>query len=328
MLTQISIRLLAALIMLGLLAGCEKNNSREELTIGIIEPLEHTAMTEIVAGFSDTLQKLYNKPVKIKIANAQNDANIQRAIIQKMHDSNYTMIVPIGVGTSQMSLAMVHEQPVVSLASDLSENDKQTRHPCNLAVVHDQISSEQLIQFIHAVYPQLTELTLVHSAADKVFPEVTATIKAGEKYGIHVKHIMVSSLPELTTATQALPSDTQGIFVLKDSLIVSGISTLAKAAAIRHIPLITSDQGSVQDGATFALGVHEREIGVEGAKLVAEILKGKSICDLPIVEMKNLTVFVNHTALQQANLNAAPITETATAFHYKTELVDTTRGES
>ena len=41
---------------------------------------------------------------------------------------------------------------------------------------------------------------------------------------------MVSSLPELYSATQSLPKNAQGIFILKDSLIVSGISTLAKAA--------------------------------------------------------------------------------------------------
>jgi putative ABC transport system substrate-binding protein len=324
--TTLCIRLLAALIILSSLAGCNKDNAKEELTIGIIEPLEHTAMAEIVAGFTDTLQKLYKKPVKIKVANAQNDANMQRAIIEKMHDANYTVILPIGVGTSQMSLAMVHDQPVVSLASDLSENDKKKRQPCNLAVVHDQISSDQLLQFIHVAYPKLTEITLVHSAADKVFPEVKETIAAGEKYGIHVNHIMVSSLPELFAAAQALPPETQGIFVLKDSLIVSGISTLAKTAGTRHIPLITSDQGSVQDGAMLALGVHEREIGVEGAKLVAAILNGKPICELPIVEMNHLTVFVNSQALQQAHLDAAPITQAAEQFHYKTEQVDASRG--
>lgn len=294
----------------------------EQVTIGIIEPLEHQAMTEIVAGFNDTIKQVYPHPVVVKVENAENDANLQRAIIQKMHDSNYTMILPIGVGATQMTLAMDKEHPVVSLASDLTDADRKKLHPCNVAVVHDEISSDQLLQFIHTVYPNLKHLTLIHSSADKVLPQVDETIAAGKKYGITIDHKMVSSLPELTTAMASLSSQTQGIFILKDSLIVSGIPTLSKAANDRHIPLITSDQGSVENGAAFALGVHEREIGVQGAKLAAAVLSGKNICDLPIVSMNNLTVFINEKALTNENQNDKPIIAAATKLHYKTEQVN------
>lgn len=303
------------------LSGCQQDKT-PTVTIGIIEPLEHTAMNEIVAGFSETLKTLYNKPVKIKIENAQNDANIQRAIIQKMRDMNYDMVVPIGVGATEMSLSMVHAQPVVSLASDLSDKDRKKQNPCHAAVVHDEISSKQLIEFIHDAYPKITQLTLIHSSADKVLPQVKETIDAGRLYGININHKMVSSLPELYSTTQALPDGTQGIFILKDSLIVSGISTLAKAAAEKNIPLITSDQGSIQDGAGFALGVHEKEIGVEGAKLAAAVLNGRRICELPIVGMKNLTVFINQKSLQQEGQSIASILKSAKRFSYNTEIIN------
>jgi putative ABC transport system substrate-binding protein len=307
------------ILMMTLLAvaGCQKQDSAT-ITIGIIEPLEHTAMTEIVNGYQETLTKLYHQPVTIKVENAQNDANLERAIIQKMRDANYTLIIPIGVDATEMTLAMAHQQPVVSLASDLSNTDRDKLKPCHVAVVHDEIAVSQLMAFIHAVYPQLTQLTLIHSSANKVLPEVDQAIAAGKQYGITVNHLMVSSLPELYNASNALPSNTQAIFVLKDSLIVSGISTLNKAAADKKIPLITSDQGSVQNGAGFALGVHEREIGVEGAKLSAAILQGKSACSLPIVEMKNLTVFINQKSLQNENQSVDQVMQAAKRLGYQT----------
>ncbi len=315
-------QLLITLLCVAALASCDQKKP-SEITIGIIEPLEHTAMNEIVAGFSDTLKQLYHQPVRIKVENAQSDANLQRAIIQKMHDANYDMIIPIGVGASQMSLAMVRDQPIVSLASDLSDSTRQQLHPCNVAVVHDEISAKQLIAFVHAVYPQLTHLMLIHSAADKVFPEVTETIAAGKAVGITVDHLMVATLPELYNSAQSIPAQTQAILVLKDSLIVSGISTLAKLAADRHLPLITSDQGSVQDGAAFSLGVHERQIGVEGAKLAAAVLNGQSICNLPVVNMEKLTVFVNPNALQKDSQTLAPIQTAADQMHYTIEMTKT-----
>jgi putative tryptophan/tyrosine transport system substrate-binding protein len=137
-----------------------------------------------------------------------------------------------------------------------------------------------------------------------------------------VDHVMVATLPELYNVAESLPEQTQGIFILKDNLIVSGIGTLAKTASSRHIPLITSDQGSVQNGAGFALGVREREIGVAGAMLAAQALNGKPICDLPIVGMNNLTVFINQSAMQQQKQNKDLILSAAKELHYNTEIVD------
>jgi putative tryptophan/tyrosine transport system substrate-binding protein len=288
--------------------------------IGIVIPLEHPAMHEIVNGFETTLQKQYGKPIDFKVENAQHDSNLERAIIAQMRDTGYTMIVPIGVAATEMSVSMVKQQPIVSLASDFSDADRKKLNPCNITAVHDEISPAQELKFIRAVYPQLKNIVLVHSADDKVFPQVKETQAAAEQYGFNFKHVMVQTLPDMYSVAQSIPADTQAIFVLKDNLIVSGIDTLAKLAAQRHIPLITSDQGSVQTGAGFALGVHEKQIGIEGGKLAAQVLAGKNICSLPIVDMTNLSVFVNQKALLASGQNLDPINAAAKQLHYTVEL--------
>jgi putative tryptophan/tyrosine transport system substrate-binding protein len=314
----------AVVIGVLVLISCKPQTPKTSITIGIIEPVEHTAMTAIVEGFAENLHKIYHKPVIIKIENAQNDPNLQRAIIQKMDAANYDILVPIGVAATQMTLAMVHDKPVIGLAANLSNADRQHLRHCNVAIVHDEISVQQLLSFIHAVYPQLTTLSLVHSAADKVLPEVQTAIAAGKQFGITVKPVMVTTLPELYTAAQSLPSQTEGIFILKDVMIVSGISTLAKVATDRHIPLITSDQGSVQDGAGFALGVHEREIGASGAQLAAGILSGTAACALPIVDMEKLTVFTNAHALVQSGQDIQEVTAAAQQAGFSNEMIGET----
>ena len=302
--------------------ACKPSDSTTATTtIGIIEPLEHKAMDEIVSGFTATLKEKYKKPFTIRVENAQNDLNLQRAIIQKMQDAHYAMIVPIGTDATQMTLAMNRHQAIVSLASSVTATDRKKLTSCHVAIVHDEIPTIKLIDFIHAAYPKLTQLILIHSTADKVFPEVKEAIAAGKTDGIQIMPRMVSSLPELYTAASSLPENTQGIFVLKDSLIVSGISTLSKEATNRHIPLITSDQGSVQDGAYFSLGVHEREIGSDGAILAASILNGQAACDLPIVEMKKLTVFINQSIAEKTNQSITAVINTAKKLGYEIEVV-------
>lgn len=314
------LKFILPLFMVFTFSACQQQEPNK-IKVGIIVPVEHQALQEIVAGFSETLREIYHQPLQIKVMNAQGDANLQRAIIQQMRDQNFTLIAPVATGVTQMTASMVKNQPIVGLAADFSNSDRNKLNPCNITVVQDEIPPKKLIHFLHAVYPEIKHLTLLHSTSDKIFPDVKATINAGKKLGIEVKPIMVATLPELVSATQALPEETQGIFILKDNLMASGIATLVKTANEKHILLFTSDQGTVEEGAGISLGVHERAIGEEGAKLAAAILNGKNACDLPITKMKNLTVFVNKKALELQRQSTALIDIAAKELDYTVELV-------
>ncbi|MES2615174.1 MAG: ABC transporter substrate-binding protein [Bdellovibrionota bacterium] len=318
--------ILSVVLVVVFLAYRKKNDDR--IVIGIIEPLEHKAMDEIVAGFTQTLSQQFHKKYVIEVENAQGDSNLQRAIYQKMKDAHYDLIVPIGTMPTQMAVSMIHNKPIVSLAANFTEVDRSKLKPCSIAVVHDEIPAEKILNFIHATYPNITQLSLLHSSSDKVLPEVEKTIAVGKALGITIKHHMVSTLPELMATAQALPKETQGIFVLKDHLIVSGVATLTQIAIQKKIPLITSDEGSADGGATFALGVHEKQIGVEGALLAARVLEGTQACSIPIQEMSELTIFVNHQTLLAQNLALEPIQNAANKLRYQVEFVGTPNTEN
>lgn len=301
-----------------ILTACSQNKSSEK-TIGIIVPMEHPAMNEIVAGFKQEITKNYHKPVQIVVKNAQHDANLLHSILTTMRDQNVDVVVPIATGTSQMAISLIKNQPVVALAAQVKDQERKANAACDIGVVDDDLDDKQILRFIHAVYPNIHDITLVHSADDKVFPEIKEVVTEGKKLGITVHELMVQSLPELYSASQAIPQQTQAIFVLKDSLIVSGINSLIKVAQTRKIPLITSDDGSVKTGAAFALGVHEKQIGEEGAKLAIAALEGKNLCAMPITTLKKLTVFANKKALQTQGQSLSAITAAADKFNYNVE---------
>lgn len=328
------LKTVAAILLTCTLAACQQHSEKKSadetstdktapIKIGIILPLEHKALQEIVDGFTTKFHALYSHPVEIKVMNAQGDQNIQRAIIEQMRDEHYSLIVPVATGVTQMTVSMIHDTPIVGLAADFPQKDRDQLKPCNIVTVHDEIPASQIINFIHAAYPKIKQLVLIHSTSDKVYPDVKVAIAAGKAIGITVKPLMVATLPDLVSATQSLPDNTQGIFILKDNLIVSGITTVAKAAEDKHIPLVTSDQGSVQVAAGFAVGVREKQIGEEGAKLAASVLAGDSSCTIPIVEMKKKSmVFINKAALQKESQNPDAIIAAAKKMDYEVSFVD------
>lgn len=283
-----------------LLTGCEKQtNNNAQIKIGIILPIKHQALDEIVLGFKTTLKQLYHRPLQFDVQNAQGDANLMHAIIEQMRTSDDKLIVPIATSTSQMTIAAKPTQPVIALAADISQSIRTANPKINIAVVDDELTPANEIRLIHHIYPKLKNIVLIHSTSDKIFPEVNAIKVAARQYAINVNCIMVQNLPELYSSANAISSNTEALLILKDNLIASCLDTLIKIATDHKIPLITSDDGTVQKGAMFALGVHEKQIGAEGAKLAFKILTGTSANQLPITKMTQGTVFYNQTAINK-----------------------------
>lgn len=289
--------------------------------IGIILPIEHKALDEIVAGFTETLQKSAAQRIKFKIYNAQGDLNLQQTMIQQMNNARFRLVVPIGTPATQMAMSLVKRKSILSLASVVSDQERNKQKFCHLSIVHDEIPPRTIIALIHNIYPQVHNITLVHSASDKVFPEVSKAIAAGQTYEIRITPLLVPSLNDLYSITNHLPKNTQAILILKDSLIASGVSTLVQKAHKLQLPLISADEGTVADGVDFSLGVHEREIGRSGAELAQQILAGKSPCELPVVEMDQVSVFIN----RNLTTHNADLSKRLTAFakinHYPIETV-------
>lgn len=287
-----------------MLTACDQQNGKKQ--IAIIVPQQNKMIDQVVEGFTQTLKETYPKSVEIKITNAQNNPNLESAI-QQMRDKNVNIIVAIGTEATQKTLAITPAQAVISLASTLSDNERQKLNPCNIAIVHDEISPELLVKFIHTVYPALTNLTLIHSNAKLILPDVAKLISASKQYGIKVNALSINS---------KIPVTTQVVVILKDDLIIKNISTLSKITSQRHIPLISMDPVSVQEGANFGLGYADKEIGVEGAKLAVSILNNKPACYLPVVEINKLSVFINENAGAKIALDTARISDAAKKLNY------------
>lgn len=305
----------------GICAGDKSAASAPEKTIGIVLPMDHVALRAIVSGFEEAVTKNYPGKVRFEVDNAQHDLNVQRAIIQKFINQKVDLIVPVATATTQMTMNMVRNQPILGLAAMVPDSVRDQNTMANRYTgVRDEIDSAKQVAFIHAILPKVKKITLIYSADDKVIPEASTTIAVAKQNGISVQPLMIQNLSDLYSSSQRIAKDSQAIFILKDNLVVSGITTLVYNANKRHLPLITSDEGTVSSGAATALGVEEKQIGVEGGELAAKILNGQPISQLPIQPMKQLLIFINTQAAAAQGLNIDVIKNYAQQQGYSVKL--------
>ena len=269
----------------------------KSITVGIVVPVAIPAMTQIVNGFETTLNKESKIPVKYLVKNAQGSASIQRSILQEFNAPSVSLVAPIGTDAAQMTIAMIRNKPIVGIAADhLKEQAAKANNP-NVTGVLSKVPPEKRMQLIHEAMPHLKKLTIVYSTDDRIFSQVKQFEIAAKKNHITVQKLMVTQLSDLYTLSKNIAPDSQAIFILKDELVVSGLNTLLQQAQTKHISVIASDDGSVEKGAAFALGVSEFQTGVDAAKVAAEILNGKKASDMPVHIMNHYFVFLNKKSM-------------------------------
>lgn len=283
------------------------------IKIGIVLPIQHDALDDIVAGFeSELLSLMKDLPFTIEIANALGDINLQRSAISKFLNEKVDLLVPVTTATAQMSLQLAAQHSsILFLAADIPANSATARDAPNLMGVNDEISVARQLNFIQATIPEIQYISIIYSSSDKVFKDVKEFAKLAQREGIVVQQLMIQNLSELYTVSQRLSSKSQALFILKDNIVASGISALVNQANKLKIPFISSDEGTVKNGAAYALGVVEADIGKQGARIAAAYLRGDSIEGGRIQQLGNISVFINKSACGRQGILPSQITQSA-----------------
>ncbi len=288
------------------------NTKVKQRTVGIIVPIEHQALTDIVNGFKQTL-KQYDDSINIIVKNALGEINIQRSIIEQFKHQNIDLMVPVSLGTTQMAANLNSRIPIISLASKYDQNQQI---PKNVAGVSDEIGAKKKIELLKAIYPQIKKFSLIYSGSEKILPEVEDAVVEANDRGIKVQKMMIKELRDLYSVSRMISDDSELIFILKDNLVASGVQTLVREAKKRKIPLMTSDECTIIGGGSFALGVKEQQIGIQGAKLAIKLFAGANIQELPFEQMEELTIFYNEVTCRKQELDVSRLKTIANNMQY------------
>ena len=262
--------------------------------IGLILPFEHQAMEREALGFQEAMKELFKShEYKVSSKNAQGDNQILKSIVDSYIKSDFDVLAPIGTQACLLTMNLVKNKTIVCLdvSKDLIPNQN------NVTGVYELEPSRD-VKILKDLIPKLNELVIFHSADDKVFRQVKEVTQEAQKFEIRTSPVFISSLTDLYVLRNHISKDCQAIFILKDHLLASGIAAIVNIAEEHEIPLVTSDNGSVQDGALLGIGNREEDIGKEAALILKEIQKGKAPSDIKMRSVDKITLFLNKKKME------------------------------
>lgn len=269
--------------------------------VAITAIVEHPALESIRKGIIDELAHdgyVDGKNIDIIFENAQGSAATAAQIARNFVGVDPAVIVPITTPSAQPVAAATRNIPIIFSAITNPISAKLVKHwgknKGNIAGVSDLAPMEPQIELIKKLVPNVKTIGYIYSPGES---NSVATLKqleaAAQKAGLKVLASPAQRTIDISTAAGSLVGKVQVIYTSTDNNVVSAYESLYKVAEAAQIPLIAADGDTVKRGAIAALATNQYDIGRKTGDMVALVLEGTPVSDIPTVKMDKLNLVLN-----------------------------------
>lgn len=278
-------------------------------SVAITAIVEHPSLDAIRQGVIDELAAegyQQGSNLKVNFQSAQGSTATVGQISKQFVADRPDAIVAISTPSAQSIAVATKDIPIVYTAvSDPVTakliDSKNRPIQANITGLSTQLPLGPQLDMIQQLIPNAKTLGYVYSPGEMNSVSVRDNLKADlPKRGMTLIEMPANRPTDIAMATNSLEGKAQLIYTSMDNNVASAFESMVKTANTAKLPIIASDEFSVRRGATAALGVNDYEFGRTTGKMVAQILDGKPVTQVPPQIMNKLTLFVSpkHAALQ------------------------------
>lgn len=304
-------KLIALLIVIPLcvlLASC--GGGDDVIEIGILQYLEHNALTEARKGFIDGLKEegfVDGENIKIKILNPETDS-VTMALNSKELVRSSDLILAIATPAAVSVVNEAKEQgkdvpilftavtdPVV--AKLIKSNEKPGG---NVTGTNDMNPIKEQIGLISELGLDVERIGIIYTASESN-SEVQANIakEEAEKLGLQVEVKTIESVNDLQIVLNQLTNNVDVLYIPTDNVIAGSMGVVRDIIEEKNILTIVGESNMVHAGGGITYGVDYYRLGKQTAKMAVKILRdGVSPKDIPSVGLEEYSLVIN---LRQLN---------------------------
>ncbi|MGM9906043.1 tryptophan ABC transporter substrate-binding protein [Lactobacillus sp.] len=285
---------LAAALFINIKPAAQKS---KEVRVGVLTLMRHPALDEIYRGYKAGLAKSGYK-VKIDYQNANNDQSNLKTMAEKLVNSQDQVLFGITTPSSQALANATKKKPIVLGAvtdpkgAGLVKNNK--RPGGNITGVSDRAPIKQQLKLIQRFLPKLKTLGIIYTSSDSSavsgYKQIVSYCK---QMGISYKAYSISNSNDLNQVSQQMLTQVDAVIVPTDNTIAGAMQTLVKNANAAKKPVFPAAGTMVKDGGLATYSVDQYQLGLIGAKMTVQILKGKKPGDMAIRYVEHGTPYLN-----------------------------------
>jgi putative ABC transport system substrate-binding protein len=313
---SVFITLVTAVAIVALFMGCKKRESPSLLRIGITQIATHPGIDAIRAGFIEEMARLGytdGKNIVYEQSNAQGEMTMAQSIAQKLVQEKCRLIFAISTPSSQAVAQAIKgtEIPLVfgavtdPVAAGLVESMEKPGR--NITGTSDQWPVKDQFDLLLRLVPKVKRVGLVYNPGEaNAEANIKVVEKACHEKGLDVVKVSVSNTSEVQTAAASLVGRCDAFYVPADNTVIAAMDAVIRVSEQNKIPLLPGVSSNVEQGGFGTLGPDYHDIGIESAKLAAQVLQGKRAGEIPVATATRFEYFFNLRSAKATGIEIPP----------------------
>lgn len=282
---------------------------KNQVTVAITQIVPHPSLDLIRKGIEDELKE-QKIECDILFENAQGNIAIATQIAKKFVSLKPTVIVPITTPSTQAVYAAANSQsiPVVfaavndpvaaKLVPSMDKAGNGVTGVSDLPPVADQVA------LIQEILPSAKKIGVVYNPGES---NSIAVLELFEKIltqsGMSLFRATAANMIDVTAATKSLIGKVDAIYIPNDNTIVAALEALIKVVQENGIPVFCADPESVKQGCLATVTHSQYGLGRQTGKMVAKVLKGMDIQELPVERPTTVELSINQDTAKALNIS-------------------------
>lgn len=335
--TKVLSVLLTIVLVAGLVAcsGQKDNNdnSKKVFKVGICNYVDDASLNQINDNIQNELKKIGEEngvTFEISYDNCNADSNVLSQIISNFIADEVDLMVGIATPVAMAMQSATEDIPIVfSAVSDpvgAELVDSLEAPGANITGTSDYLDTNAIMNLIFAQNPDTKTVGLLYDIGQDSSTAPIADAKAflDEKGVKYVEHTGTNAA-EVQQAAQAMVNDkVDAVFTPTDNTIMNAELSIYETFANAGIPQYTGADSFALNGAFLGYGVDYANLGVETARMIAQILiDGKSPAELSVMTFDNGTATINTDTCSALGYDIDKVTKTFEPFCTKVQTIKT-----
>ena len=279
-----------------------ENTDKDLKKIGVIQLVEHKSLDIIYNSFKDELKNLGyidGENAKITFQNAQGDMSNITSIVQGFEGDKQDVVVGIATPVAQGAMSLTKSTPVVfsavtdpiraGILTDMNAPDK------GMTGTSDAVQIDKIMDLALQISPDVKKVGFIYNPGeDNSVTNLGLLENYVKEKNLELETVSISTSADLQTAAATLFEKVDMIFVSNDNTVAEAMPILISEAIKAKKPIYVGADSMVMDGGLATVGIDYTDLGKETAKMVDEIIKGKSVEEIPVKVFKDdLFIYVN-----------------------------------
>ncbi|WP_054742062.1 ABC transporter substrate-binding protein [Cellulosilyticum ruminicola] len=271
--------------------------------VGIIQYVEHPSLDTIRESTIKALEEqgfVDGENITIDYQNAQADQSNLNSIASKFVGEKTDVVIAIATPSAQVMAAATSDIPIIfsAVTDPLGAKlvDSLESPSGNVTGTSDAIPVDETFELCKALTPDVKTFGFLYSAAEVNSESViNEAKKIAKDYGFDYKESTITATTELQQAAEILASKVDAIYVPIDNNIASAMPVLSSVGKSAGIPVYVGADSMVQDGGYATVGINYEDLGQKTGEMVADVLNGKEISEIPVATLDHFYKVINKT---------------------------------